>query len=99
MYLHGIDLFSGFPLLHRNPSQSYPHHGQAGPGSVHAVQAGDREGRPGGGHQQEDLERNHKGTQPANLHHQCSFHPAHTVSLCVCVTEQPAKSVAVVTID
>lgn len=80
-----------FPLLHRNPSQSYPHHGQAGPGPVHVVQAGDREGRPGGGYQQEDLERNHKGTQPAYLHHQCSFHSAHTVSVCICITKQPAK--------
>lgn len=43
-------LFS-FPVFRRNPSQSYPNHGQAGPRSVHAVQAGDRKGRPRRGYQ------------------------------------------------
>lgn len=71
-----------FPIyLHRNPGEPHSHHGQAGAGLVYALQAGDREGRPGGGDQQEDLERNHKGTQFAYLHHQRCFYSAHTVSL------------------
>lgn len=64
----------------RNPGESYSHHGQTGPGSLHALQAGDREGWPGGGHQQEIVEGDHERAQPAYLNHQCSLHPSHTVS-------------------
>lgn len=63
----------------RNTGEPNPHHGQAGAGSLHALQAGDRERRPGGGHQQEDLERNHQGPQLTHLHHQRRLHTSDTV--------------------
>ena len=64
----------------RDPSEQDPHHGQAGAGPVHAVPAGDGEGGAGGGHQQETVEGDHQGPEPAHLYHQRSLHPQDPVS-------------------
>lgn len=74
----------------RNSCEPHSHHGEAGAGPLQAVQAGDREGRPGGSYQQEDLEGDHQRSQPAHIHHQRSFHSPHPVGVSLWLVERPA---------
>ena len=67
--------------LCRHTGEPYPDHGKADAGPVRAVPSGRVQGRTGRGDQQEAVERDHQGTQPALLYHQRSLHPPHPVSL------------------
>lgn len=73
--------YTGSDVCFRLPREPDPDHGEADPGPVRAVQAGRVEGRPGGGHQQEAVARDHQGPQPPLLHHQRRLHPQNTVRI------------------
>ena len=68
-------------LFFRLSHQQVADHGQAGAGSLRAVQLGDRPRRPCRGHQQEAVARSHQRPGSAVLNHVGGFHPKNTVSI------------------
>jgi len=66
---------------YRNAGESYPDHGEADSGPVRAVPPRGVEGRPGRGHQQEVVERDHQGSELTVVDHQCRVHSTYSVSM------------------